>query len=103
MEPVQNPDGSVTLPLEYPVTVALKNGRGGTEDTIVELRLRRITGADIEAIAGAKPEAIPRILIPRLAGVPVLVYDRMDLTDITRAATVIQGFSQPSPATGDGS
>jgi hypothetical protein len=91
---VKLPDGRVRLPLRFPVTLRLRQGGQERTETFEALVLRRMTGADLRAMANAG-DAVGELVLARLAGIAqakaTVLYDRMDLSDIT-AMTDVVGF-----------
>lgn len=91
------PDGSVILPLDHPVTLAFR--RAGSPDVREErferLHLRRLTGADMRAIAAAGENA-GVVAIARSARIDQqkfnALFDRMDGADAHAASRVVEHF-----------
>ena len=93
----RNADGSVTLPLLYPVTLRIRSSTGGERsETYRELTFHRLNGGAIRAIQSASPATAGVVLLAKSAGVRDAVmnvlYDRMDGADITDAVAVVEGF-----------
>lgn len=99
------PDGSVMLPLLRPVTLRFRKGGGEVrEETLAEMHLHRLTGADMRAIAAASREAQAMVAIARSARIPAAkfsaIFDRMDGADIGAAARVLDHFLASGPRSG---
>lgn len=94
---IRNPDGTITLPLRKPVTLTIRNSRGGERAEAYEkLTLRDLTGADFRAIQAASPAAQPIVTLARATGIREAVmnalYDRMAASDIVDAAACAFSF-----------
>ncbi len=106
---VAQPDGSVRLQLRAPVTLKFRRGSGGEvrEETLAELHMRRLTGADMRAISAASKDAQAATAIARSARISEAkfgaIYDRMDAADVGFAARVLEHFLSHGPKTGRGS
>ena len=91
-------DGSVKLPLRYPVTLVYKTGADAPTKTeeYAELRFHRLLGADMRAIAAAGEDSRAIVAIARSArmreGLMHRLYDRMDGADIKAAGDVVFHF-----------
>lgn len=95
----QNADGSVTLRLVHPVTVA--------GETIEELRVKRPKGRSWRRVAldigggGTRLELGAMLeVLADCAGVSSLVVDELDTVDTFAAVEVLTGFFEPGRATG---
>ena len=101
---VQNDDGSVTLPLRYPVTLRFKRGDKITEEMHAELRMHRMTGADLNAIGAAADGSRIAVSVARSARMSELkfkpIFERMDASDARAAAEVVNHFFSNGPTTG---
>ncbi len=93
---VLNDDGTVLLPLRYPVTLRFKRGGEEREERVAELLLHRLTGRDRRLLAEAKPARMTETAVRLSARLPeiraVAVYDRMDAADIEAAERVVLHF-----------
>lgn len=94
---VRNADGTVTLPLRYPVALTVRSSAGATRtETYAELTFHRLTGADIRALQSASKESQPALLLARSSrtreAVMSAVFDRMDAADIADASLVVESF-----------
>lgn len=94
---IRNPDGTITLPLRKPVTLTIRNSRGGERaETHEKLTLRDLTGADFRAIQAASPAAQGIVTLARSTGIREAVmnalYDRMVAADIVDAAACAFSF-----------
>lgn len=87
-----NEDGTITVPLQFPVTF---NDKERTE-----LRLRRPKGRDLKAADDKSSMAMTAKLIGILAGVPSPVVDSLDAVDFTACGSAVAHFLSPSPRTG---
>jgi hypothetical protein len=102
----RQPDGSVILPLLYPVTLRYRTpgATTPTEEHHAELHFRRLTGADMRAVASAPAEDRAVVVIARSAQVkPALMhrlYDRMDAADANAASAVVGFFLGSGRTTG---
>lgn len=93
----QNADGTVTLRLQKPVRVKIKKATGEIrEETYSSLTLRPFTGADLRAIQSTPAEMQNIVTFSRAAGIREVVmnslYDRMNATDIIKAAEIMNAF-----------
>ncbi len=102
---VTNSDGSITLKLLFPVVLRWRKPGGDiTTDTLAELVLHRLTGADMRAIAAASKEGLPVVAIARSARMSEAkmgpIYDRVDAADIDAASLVVGFFLGSGKKTG---
>jgi hypothetical protein len=103
---VRNEDGSITLPLLYPVTLKFKKASSGDvrEETLEELVMRRLTGADMRAITAASNGHMVAVGIARSARIGeakmMALFDRMDGADANAAAQVVGFFLGSGRPTG---
>ena len=94
------------LPLLTPVTLRYRRSSSSEtrEETLAELHLHRLTGADMRAISAASKEAQAAVAIARSARISeakfAAIYDRMDGADIGFAARVLEHFLGSGPKTG---
>lgn len=94
---VLNPDGSVTLPLIYPVTYSI----GDATHEVSQVTVRRKKMADNLAIKTLTTSVeVAAVLIERLTGIPSVAVHKLDDVDSARIGDVIEGFSMPGRATG---
>ncbi|MDD9910183.1 MAG: hypothetical protein OXR62_10875 [Ahrensia sp.] len=100
---VRNSDGSVTLPLLYPITLKTKKNGKVKERHFKEFRLRRLNGADRRAIAEAG-DNISVVALSRMATLHMAVAQRldelMDLADTNAVGQVLANFSTTGLKTG---
>lgn len=89
------PDGSVVLTLEYPVTVAFR----GAEDKariVTSLTLRRLSGADVRRMTEASAKrAMPMALAASAGETPArmaLLTGLMDASDVNAASAVVSAL-----------
>lgn len=90
---------TVTIELEFPVTLKMKNGRTERDEIIDTVELRRpkvkdIKGLNLEQLEGDDLE----VLVRRLSGLDRAVMAEIDVTDFLKLAEVIGGFF-PRPST----
>lgn len=101
---VTQPDGSVLLPLAVPVRLKFRKGGEVREEVTAELRLHRLTGADMRAISAASKEMVSVVAIARSARISeakfAAIFDRMDMADIGAAGRVLEHFLGNGPRTG---
>ncbi len=99
-------DGSVELPLRYPVTLRYRDGANGDvrEEVHERLVFGRLTGADMRAISAADGAARVVVAIARAArvreGLMHRLYDRMDGADVAAAGAVVAYFLGSGQTTG---
>lgn len=93
---IEQPDGTIRLPLKRPVTLKFKSAGSIREERFEELVFHRLTGADMRVIKGAKPEHMTPVAMARSTriheGKMNAVYDRMDAIDTTSADLVVMHF-----------
>jgi len=94
---IRNPNGTITLPLRKPVTLTIRNARGGERtETYEQLILRDLNGADFRAIQAASPAAQGVVTLARATGIREAVmnalYDRMAAADIVDAVACAYSF-----------
>lgn len=98
------PDGSVILPLAVPVRLKFRKSGEVREEVTGELRLYRLTGADMRAILAASKEAVSVVALARATRIPEVkfgaIFDRMDMQDISAAGRVLEHFLGNGPRTG---
>lgn len=91
---IDNPDGTATLPLRYPVTITYRGPGGDREQRIEALTFRRATGADIRAQLRAPDKlAASTALFCALAGLEDASFDRLDLADILAGTAIVNRFT----------
>ncbi len=94
---VVNGDGSVTLPLIYPVQYSI----GDAVHDVSQVTIRRKKMADNLAIKSLTTAVeVAAVLIERLTGIPAVAVQKLDDVDSARIGDVIEGFSMPGRATG---
>lgn len=93
---IEQADGSVRLPLKFPVTLKFKTRGSIREEHFAELVFHRLTGADMRVIKGAKQEHMTPVAAARSTriheGRMNAVYDRMDAVDTTSVDLVVMHF-----------
>ncbi len=94
---VENADGSVTLPLHYPVDYTV----GSEVHQVLEVTVRRKKMADTIAIKGLT-NAVDVIVttIELLTGLNSVAVKKLDDVDAHRIIDIVEGFSRPGRATG---
>lgn len=102
---VRNADGTVTLPLRFPVSLQIRSANGTVRTAAnAELKLHRLNGADLMAISAASNAAKPVVLLARAAKMrePIAraLVERMDGADMLDVTKVIDGFFGSGPTTG---
>jgi hypothetical protein len=94
---VVNSDGTVTLPLGYPIKWTVN----GQEELIHSVTIRRKTMADNLSIKRLdNPIDVAITLIALLTGLHEKAVEKMDEADADAIGTIIEGFSKPGRATG---
>jgi hypothetical protein len=102
----RNADGSVTLPLNFPVTLRFRKGSSGEvrEEVFEELTMHRLTGADMRAIMAADRGHGVVVSIARSArmneGKMSALFDKMDGVDANAAGQVVGFFLGSGRTTG---
>lgn len=91
-------DGSIRLPLRFPVTLAYRATHSDKvrEELLDELTFSRLNGADLRAIAAVTNDKMIMMTLCRSSRIPErrfsLIFDRMDAADIDDAQRCIVGF-----------
>lgn len=100
----QHEDGSIELPLLFPVTLKFKGRDGVREEHFAALRFHRLTGADIRAVSeveGRHVQAVSFARSARMSGAKMnAIYDRLDAVDIADADRVVAHFLGAGRKTG---
>ncbi|MEO0374256.1 MAG: hypothetical protein AAF329_06405 [Cyanobacteria bacterium P01_A01_bin.17] len=101
---VRNMDGSVTLPLEFPVALKTRKGGKVRERKFNELVMHRMNGSDFRTINAAAEEHQSIVALARSArlnqAVTNALYDRMVDVDIANAGRVMNHFLASGPRGG---
>ena len=101
---ILNDDGSVTLPLHYPVSLKIKKGDKVRDEVYSELVFYRFTGADQMAINGTSDKSRNMVMFSRSTRIREQlmkpIYDRMDASDITAGGQVMITFFTSGRKTG---
>jgi hypothetical protein len=101
---IRNADGSVTLPLNVSVTLKTKKDGKIKERVFSELVFHRLVGADQRAIAAASDEHQVVTSFARTTrlnqAIMNALFDKMDLSDVTRGGRVLNYFLNNGPKTG---
>jgi len=99
-----NADGSVTLPLRFPVQQLVKKDGKTRTDRYDALTFHRLTGADQRAIANAGEDMMAVVAFARSTrigqAVMLALFDKMDMADITSGGQVLNSFFKSGPTTG---
>lgn len=87
-------DGTATLALAWPVEVTYRSQTSGRErsERVDVLTFRRATGADQRAVSAVPEERRAQEIVCRLAGIKPVLFDRLDASDLTAAALIIDRF-----------
>lgn len=94
-------DEKKTYPLKYPVTVTLTQGGQSREETISQLSFRRLTVADLKAVASFTNDTERGLqLLRRSTELSETAFDKIDLEDLGNAQEFIGDFFPKSPVTG---
>lgn len=100
----QNADGSVTLPLKFPQTLQVKKNGTVRSDRYEALTFHRLTGADQRAISSASDEMMTVVAFARSTRISQAVmnvlFDRLDLADISAGGQVLNSFIATGRKTG---
>ncbi|ANM05227.1 hypothetical protein AMC78_CH03158 [Rhizobium phaseoli] len=101
---VQNENGSVTLPLSFPVTLRIRKGGEVRERVYRDLTFHRLNGADMRAISAAGSEHQSAVTFARSTRINQAtmnaLFDNMDLSDIDRAGGILVFFVSNGRKTG---
>jgi hypothetical protein len=102
---VRNADGTITLPLRYPVTLAIRSSRAGVRTEKYEaLTFHRLTGADIRAVQSSSKDSQPIVMLAKSSrirdAVMNVLFDKMDGGDIADASAVVDSFFGNGRTTG---
>ncbi|MGN6777570.1 hypothetical protein [Rhizobium sp.] len=101
---LRNSDGTVTLPLHFPVTVRTKKDGKIKEKVYQDLVFHRLVGADQRAIAAVSEEHTTVVTFSRSTrinqAIMNAIFDKMDLADVARAGRVLNHFLTSGPRTG---
>ncbi len=101
---VLNSDGTVTMPLNYPVTLTIKKGNNTRKQVYSELLFHRLAGADHRAISAASDQGKTIVAFSQSTKINLAVmnalWDRMDMSDIVNGGQVINHFLTSGPKTG---
>lgn len=93
---VVNDDGTVTLTLDYPPSIQIKENGKVSEKTYETMTFHRLTGADVRAISSAPAERQPPTAFARSTRTPEVVmfrlFDLMDMVDIGNCGRVLNYF-----------
>ena len=95
---VRQDDGSVLYTLQYPCIIKFRRQSDGAtrEESLTELHLHRLTGADMRAITAASTDKMTVVAIARSARMNEakmgLFFDKMDGEDATAAGEIVSSF-----------
>jgi hypothetical protein len=99
-------DGSVILPLEFPLTLKFKHVKSGElrEETFSEFRMHRLNGADMRVVTSADKGDIALTAVARSTRIHLgkmrPIYDRLDAADAMALGQVVNHFMAPGQKTG---
>lgn len=102
----ENADRSVTVELDTPITLTIKNSKTGgqRQETYDQLKFHRLTGKDLTEISNAAPGVRDRVAFAVSArmnkAIMNALFDRLDAADIERCGRVIQYFLGSGQKTG---
>lgn len=101
---VTNADGTVTLPLKFPVELQIRKDGKIRVDRYAELTFHRLTGADFRAVNAVSDDLQSVVAFGRSTrknqAVMNALYDRMDGADIAAAGQVLNSFFATGRRTG---
>ncbi|MDL2401250.1 phage tail assembly protein [Rhizobium mayense] len=101
---IKNRDGSVTIPLHYPVKLRTRKDGVVAEKDYSELTLHRLTGKDQKVIAGSRDGDTIVVAFARATRINQAVmngiFDNMDAADIARCGQVLNHFLYSGRKTG---
>lgn len=98
-------DGTVRYTLQYPCVVKYRRPSGDIrEESVTELHLHRLTGADMRAVQAAKSDAGIVVAIARSSRINEakmnLIFDRMDGADAAAVGGIVSDFLGTGRKTG---
>lgn len=103
-EAVRNLDGSVTLPLSFPVTLKTRKKGQIKEREFKELKFNRMNGAALRAVGAAPDQHQTTVALAQSTGINQAVmnalYDKMMDYDIGNSGRVINHFLASGPKAG---
>lgn len=103
-EAVRNDDGTVTLPLHYPVTLKTRKNGNVRERHFNELKFHRLNGGDFRVISSTPEQHQTIVSIARSAklnqAVMNALFDKMTDIDITNSGKVLNHFLANGPKAG---
>jgi hypothetical protein len=86
-------DGTATVLLRRPVTVATRDSSGATgEELLTEIYCRRLTGRHLREASSKPTAAAAGYLLQSSTGKSLPILDRLDAEDHQRISDVIMGF-----------
>lgn len=94
----RNADGSVTLKLQTPASVQIKDASGQVRiDEYNELIFYPLNGADLRAIYATKPDMYSVMCFARSTRIKVQVmnvlYDKLNASDIIKGSSILEAFT----------
>lgn len=94
----RNADGSVTLKLQPPVSIQIRDASGQVRtDTYDELVFNPLNGADLRAIYATKPDMYSVMCFARSTRIKVQVmnalYDKLNAADIIKGSSILEAFT----------
>ncbi|MDR6102797.1 hypothetical protein QE369_002994 [Agrobacterium larrymoorei] len=100
----KNADGSITLPLQYPIGITTRKDGKVRERWFEELTFHRLNGANQRAIAAASGEMMSVVAFSQSTRINQAVmnalFDKMDAADINNGGRVLNHFLSSGPKTG---
>lgn len=101
---IQNHDGSVTLPLMFPVEQRIRRDGKERVENYTELTFHRLTGADQRAIAATSDVMMTVVAFSRTTRISQAImnvlYDKLDAADISAGGQVLNSFIATGRKTG---
>lgn len=91
---IENPDGTYTLPLLYPIKSTVRGSDGQErEEEKTELTFRRLKGGDIRALGNVSKQGDQfATVIVRLAGITMHEFDKLDAKDLMEVEGLVEDF-----------
>lgn len=102
---IRNGNGTVTLPLRFPVPISIRSASGEVRaEKYEQLTFHRLNGADMRAVQATSKETAPVVMFARSTRtkMPIMsvLYDKMDGADIADASTIVESFFGSGRTTG---
>lgn len=100
----KNDDGSISLPLEYPVTILSRKDGKVRDRKFEELTFHRLNGANQRAIASATDDMMSVVAFAQSTRINQAImnalFDKMDAADISNGGRVLNHFLSSGRKTG---